>query len=129
MSAFTGDLTMTQTEDWRVWRLGCPLRYEVGEIGSGRVIEVPTGFESDGTSIPRVLWALLPAWGKYSRAAVMHDFTARSLDQGEPHEHAPTYRTSDAIFHEALGVCGVNSPVRFLMWAAVRLWSLWTRGA
>jgi len=35
---------------------------------------VPLGFETDFASVPRVLWSVLPPWGRYSPAAVVHDW-------------------------------------------------------
>ncbi|MBU6260611.1 MAG: DUF1353 domain-containing protein [Burkholderiales bacterium] len=42
---------------------------------AGRVWEVPTGFVTDGASIPQELWSLLgsPFTGLYRIAAVFHD--------------------------------------------------------
>ena len=35
-SAFTGPLTLTQLDDWKLWRLEQPLRYEIGRYFLGR---------------------------------------------------------------------------------------------
>jgi len=37
---------------------------------------IPKGFETDGASIPRILWSITgcPIKGKYSIAAVLHDY-------------------------------------------------------
>jgi hypothetical protein len=122
MSAFTGPLTMTQLDtDWRVWRIEEPLIYEVGELGSGRVIEVPTGFTTDGASIPRALWALLPTWGRYSRPAVVHDRLGKLLAAGTPHPEAPTQKHADLIFLEAMGVCDEKWIVKMALYLSVRL--------
>lgn len=121
MSAFTGSLTITHLDaDWRLWRLEQPLQYDIGELGSGRTVVVPAGFVTDGASVPRPLWSVLPTWGRYSRAAVIHDFLCRAVAEGKPHPQAPDRKTADAIFYEAMAVCGVNGAVRLTMWAAVR---------
>ncbi len=125
MSAFTEELTVTELDlDWRRWRLEQPLIYEVGAEGSGLAITVPAGFITDGASVPRALWSLLPSWGSYSRAAVVHDFLCVALDRGAPLALAPTRREADAIFYEAMGVCGTPWLTRLAMWAAVRLFAL-----
>jgi len=123
MSRFTGELTITQLDvDYRTWRLEQPLVYEVGDENSGHMIEVHKLFETDGASVPRIFWALLPTWGKYSRAAVVHDYLYNELREGtEPHPEAPTRQRADAIFLEAMAVCGVGLLTRWAMWAAVRL--------
>lgn len=127
MSQFTGELTITHIDaDWRRWRLHQPLEYEVGFIGSGRVIEVPAGFVTDGASVPRPLWWLLPTWGRYSRAAVVHDYCYAMLGAALPPGITPpaaSYREADAICYEAMVVCGVGPLTRYTIWTANRLWS------
>jgi hypothetical protein len=122
MSRFTGELTITQLDvDYRTWRLEQPLVYEVGDENSGRLIEVYKLFKTDGASVPRIFWAFLPTWGRYSRAAVIHDYLYNELRPGtEPHPEAPTRQRADAIFLEAMQVCGVGFFTRWIMWAAVR---------
>jgi hypothetical protein len=95
--------------------------YEVGAEGSGREIRVPMRFETDGASIPRLLQSFLPTWGRYSRAAVVHDYLYNELRPGtEPHPQAPTRQAADAVFREAMAVLGVGVFTRWIMWAAVR---------
>jgi hypothetical protein len=122
VSAFTGVLTITEYHAAEyLWAIEQPLIYEVGELGSGQIITVPPGYITDGASIPRYLWVFLPSWGKYSRAAVVHDFLCTLLDRGVPHPQAPTRRDADVVFYEAMGVCKVSLPVRLILWAGVRL--------
>lgn len=122
MSAFTGSLTITHLDtDWRLWRLEQPLVYEVGSLGSGRRIEVPAGFITDGASIPRFLWAVLPTWGRYSRPAVVHDWIGRLLAAGTPHPEALTQKAADEIFLEAMGVCDEKWIVKMALYLSVRL--------
>jgi hypothetical protein len=122
MSRFTGELTITQLDvDYRTWRLEQPLVYEVGEEGSGREILVHRLFETDGASIPRIFQSLLPTWGRYSRAAVIHDYLYNELRPGGmPHPEACDRRRADAVFREAMEVSGVGFITRWVMWAAVR---------
>ena len=128
MSAFTGPLTVTQLdEDWKLWRLEQALRYEIGSLGSGRVIDVPAGFETDGASVPRLLWWLLPTWGSYSRAAAVHDFIIGLVKAGEPIDDAPDRLTCDRIFWEATGVCRTPLSLRLLLYVGVRIRSLTIR--
>lgn len=128
MSAFTGPLTITHLDvDWRSWRLEEPLVYEVGELGSGRVIEVPAGFVTDGASVPRLLWSILPTWGSYSRAAVVHDFLLSRLASGAPHPKAPTRLQADRVFWEAMGVCETPLVLRVLLYVGVRLGAFLSR--
>lgn len=121
MSAFTGRLTLIEVDpDLTQWMLGEPLSYEVGSLGSGRLIVVPAGFATDGASIPRLLTNLLPKWGRYSRAAVVHDYGYRRIGDGDPHPHMPDRRAADAVFLEAMLVLGVSRIIAYAMYGAVR---------
>lgn len=123
MSLFTDNLTLTHLNaNWRLWELETPLTYEVGQEGSGRIIEVPRGFVTDGASVPRLLWPLFPAWGRYSRAAVIHDYLGhRLVNLRDPHPEGRTQKQIDSILFEAMGVCGVAWPIRVLIWSIMRL--------
>lgn len=125
MSAFTGPLTVTQLDNWKQWRLEQTLRYEIGTLGSGDIIDVPAGSLTDGASVPRMFWALLPTWGSYSRAAAVHDFIIGRVEDGDPLPNAPDRLTCDRIFLEAAGVCGTPLVLRWLLYAGVRIRS-WT---
>lgn len=119
MSRFTGEVTVTQLAvKSKLWRLEHDLVFEVGYEGSGQEIVVPKGFITDGATIPQWLWGLLPCWGTYSRAAVIHDYLCWKL-HGTPHPLAPTRDKADAIFREAMRVCGTGPVTRFIVyWGA-----------
>ncbi|MCH7740131.1 MAG: DUF1353 domain-containing protein [Chloroflexi bacterium] len=113
MSRFTDVLLVSPLADGRTWVIQRDFGYDVGEEGSGDTIEVPEGFQTDFASVPSVAWPLIPRWGKYGKAAIVHDFMY--WDQNK------TRKESDDIFREAMGVLGVASWRRFLMYRAVRL--------
>jgi uncharacterized protein DUF1353 len=56
--------------DWRLERSYTRLT-SIGEL------TVPSGFIWDGCSVPRFLWSILPIWGRYSGAALVHDYLYR----------------------------------------------------
>jgi hypothetical protein len=68
----------------------------------------------------------MPAWGRHSRAAVLHDYLCALLNSGMPHPMAPKRSKADAIFYDAMKLCGVNTTVRFLMWLSVRAYAIAT---
>lgn len=116
--SFKTQLTITQsTRDWREWYLKQPLVYEY----KGRDIRVHRRFLTDGTSIPRPLWNLLPVWGRYARAAVIHDYLYARLSVGIPHEVAPSRHEADEVFYKAMLDLDVMPPVRWTMYEALRL--------
>ena len=96
-----------------------PFVYAVGELGGNDSITVPAGFITDFASVPRLFWRLFPPWGKYGKAAVLHDYLY--------HKQRRSRREADAIFLEAMGVLGVPWLSREMMYAAVRAfgWAAW----
>ncbi len=96
--------------------------YDVGALGSGRSVRVPYWFDTDGASVPRILWNLLPPFGQYGQAAVVHDKLYRDgklLVNGV--EVDISREECDAIFLEAMKVLGVNVVTRYTMYYAVRM--------
>lgn len=88
------------------------------KMGKGRIeIEVPAGFVSDLASVPRLLWCIFPPFGKFNRAAILHDFLYSTA--GECSRFL-----ADAIFREAMAELSVPAWRRVLMFYAVR-WFGW----
>lgn len=83
----------------------------------------PRGLETDGASVPRLLWPIANPYGQAFLAAVIHDalYQARTMDRHE----------ADAVFLQAMADCGVPWWRRNAMWAAVRLFGgpYWRRCA
>lgn len=121
MSAFTGSLIIEELQPGRLWRLVGPLRYEADAEGTGRWIEVPAGFETDGATLPAALRLVLAVWGTYGRAACIHDLGYRLIASGTPHPHMPTRAAADREFYTAMLACGTSSILAWLMWASVRV--------
>ena len=99
MSRFTEPLVVTPLPDGKTWIILNEFAYEIGEEGSGNVINVPIGTYTDFASIPRTLWAVFPRWGKYGNAAVIHDWMY--WDQSRSRKEA------DDIFLEGMEVLEV----------------------
>lgn len=53
-------------------------RWEVEEdykvVVLNNTIEIPKGFITDLASIPRIMWVVFPPFGRYTEAAVVHDY-------------------------------------------------------
>lgn len=96
--------------DGRRWRLGEPLQYK-SAIGS--VITVPQSFVTDLASIPKLFWNILPPFGKYTAAAVVHDWLYRT--------HRIPRAGADAILLEAMEVCRVPRWQCMVIYLAVRI--------
>ena len=139
MSSFTSPLVISPLPDGRKWRLFCQFGYDVGKKGSGDRITVPAGFVTDFASSPRPIWFIIPPWGKYGKAAIIHDYLYQFLKwmleqpQYKPlFDHFDYARTNprkfaDDIFREAMEVLGVEMWRIFLMYWGVRLfgWLAW----
>lgn len=114
MRAFEGDLVVRSLDDdCLLWRLEQPIRH------GG--ITVPAGFETDAASIPKVIRVALPAWGKYARAAILHDWLYANLAWGNTLPGVPTREAADRLFRDAMIASNVPAPLAWAMWAAVRL--------
>lgn len=90
---------------------------------------VPAGFLSDGASVPKPFWWLLPPWGSYGQAAVLHDIlceTKTLFKEEIPYEI--TRKDADEIFLEAMNHLGVKWYVRYPMFLAVRAWGIFGWG-
>ena len=86
-------------------------------------VVVPKGFESDGASIPAILWPVIgaPVRSNHVYAAIVHDWLC---------VRAETYSQrviGDAVFFELLKRYGVPKWRRSLMYAGVRFFAkfLW----
>ncbi len=121
MSRFTETLVVTPLPDGKTWIILNDFGYEIGEEGSGDIINVPIGTYTDFASIPRPLWAIFPRWGKYGNAAVIHDWMYWNQSRSR--------KEADDIFLEGMIVLEVASITRYAIYWAVRLggWWAWWR--
>jgi hypothetical protein len=71
---FLQESLLVRTGDGQNFTLAEPLRYQTN---AGTIITAPAGTTTDGASTPRATWPLLPPFGKYWLAAVLHDYLYR----------------------------------------------------
>ena len=121
MSSFTTPLYVTAMPDGKHWKLLESFVYELGKLGSGEVLIVLKGFITDFASTPRAIWWLFPPWGRYGKAAVLHDWLYN--------EGIGTRKRADDIFFEAMLVCLTSSWKARIIYSAVRTfgWIAWNR--
>jgi len=86
---------------------------------SNERIEVPVGFITDLASVPRVFWSILPPFGRYDGAAIVHDYLYSI--------QIFTRSRSDAILLEAMKSEGVGWLTRWTIYLGVRVggWVAW----
>jgi hypothetical protein len=94
------------------------LTFELTMGEGGRIqLVVPAGFISNLASVPRPLWSIVPPFGAYNRAAIIHDYLY--VSGGECSRFL-----ADAIFREAMHQLGIPLWRRVVMFYAVR-WFGW----
>lgn len=114
MSSFNAGLAVERLGRRR-WRTTREIVYFVGRLGSGWAITIPAGFETDGASVPRLLWMFFPPLGgDYDEAAVLHDYLYRTAFM------CLERVVADAILIEAMKVCQTGALARWCIFAGVR---------
>lgn len=111
------------------WRVTRSFKYYVGNKEDDIWVYVPAGFLTDGASVPRPFWSIVPPWGKHGQAAVVHDFLVRELFLYVKGVKTDINRQeADRIFLEAMKVAGVNWFLRNLMYVSVSIWTFFDLG-
>jgi hypothetical protein len=106
-----GSLTVSRV-DANTWALVDPLVYR----GKWQVFVVPAGFHTDFATVPRPVVWLIPRFGAYTLAAILHDWLCtEGIRTG-----AVTSREADGIFRRVMRESGVPVLRRWLMWCGVR---------
>lgn len=94
------------------WILKEEYKYEI----NGFIIIVPKGFITDLASVPRILWVFFPPFGKYTRAAIIHDYLYSELNDTFINRY-----WADKIFIFIMKEHGVSTYKRVSMYRAVRM--------
>lgn len=110
MPFISGDIVVEEI-DATFWKLREAVVYQ----GAIDRFTVAAGFVTDFASVPRALVWLIPRYGNFTCAAILHDYLCQSA--------VVTRADADGIFRRALNELGVSVPRRWMMWAAVRLGS------
>ena len=101
-----------------LYELAEDLDFCVGLNGvNGLVVRVPEGFRTDLASVPRLLWPIFAVAGRWSAAAILHDYLY-SLP-------GCSRFLADALFREAMHSLDVPLWRRAIMYYAVRLFGWW----
>ena len=118
---FVGDLDLRYQKKTGKWMLCCPFSYVAKDR---EVIVVPTGFITDGASIPKVFWSMIggPLSGRYICSAVIHDFLCFKA-----HQNQYSRKRADIIFEQAMREEGATFIKRKVMYLGVRLASIFSK--
>src|SRR5438093_10277510 len=119
MSGFpTGTVVDVEEISDQIWQLLKGIDYQ----GNQDLFQVPIGQHTDFASVPKVFVWFLPRYGRYTKAAILHDYLWRkAVPQGRI-----TRLHADALFRRAMRDLHVAFLRRWIMWAAVR-WGALTK--
>lgn len=118
-STFTSPAVLEVLDDWE-FRLLLPFEFYEGNRENPTAVHcVPAGFVTDLASVPRWLWSFLQPTGRYTKAAILHDWLIQA-DSGVSRADA------DRIFYDAMVVLGVKPRLAWLMYKAVRIYSMYS---
>lgn len=109
MPHFISPCDLTPLPDGRTWRLDAAFGFWSPLCG---YVTVPAGFVTDLASVPRLFWDILPPFGTYTRATVVHDYLYRT--QLLPRDKA------DRILLQAMVACGTGLLARTIIYWNVR---------
>jgi len=115
-----GSAVVVREVDDKNWELIRPLGYR----GETEFFVVPFGMWTDFASVPRVFVWFLPQYGRYTKAAILHDYLWR-------HRAAKgtlDWIDADAMFRRAMRELDVAFLRRWILWAAVRWAALLKKG-
>ena len=112
MAKFLTPLEVTQRPTDHRWVLLAPLMYKSDLLGTW-IVKVPTGFDTDFASVPRLPFMYWLLGGRANHAAVIHDYLYRTA--------LVTRAEADRVFVEAAEVEGVSWPARWTMWTGLRV--------
>lgn len=87
-------------------------------------IYIPAGYLTDGATVPRWVWSLIPAWGDHGLAAVVHDYLCEYLQVWKNGTRVKITREEcNKVFYDCMMVTGVNKLKAKAMYAGVKAYS------
>lgn len=111
---FTNGNVKVEELDHDRWKLLEKLHYQ----GQRDLFEVPAGFVTDFASVPGLFTWLIPRYGRFTKAAILHDYLCDEAKAGRF-----IRAQADGIFRRVMRELGIGFLRRWIMWAAVRLGS------
>lgn len=75
--AFAPDAARKLMKD--MWRVKQKFSFTFPWKDKVAVVNVPAGYLTDGASVPRIFWGMIPPWGIYGAAAIVHDLLCEYL--------------------------------------------------
>jgi hypothetical protein len=124
MSRFLTPLQVEVLDDGRHYRVIVPFEFASSVLE--RIIRVPAGFITDFASTPRIVWALIPPTGRWSKAAVVHDDCYQHPEMITP---PVTWMQANRALLEGCEALNVGWLTRYLIfWGVCAFgWIVWNR--
>ena len=86
-------------------------------------VYVPKGYLTDGASVPRLFWNIIPPWGAYGQSCVLHDYLCEYPYYFEGLASTTLSRKQvNNIFNDAMEITGLNKSKRRLIYGGVELY-------
>jgi len=126
MTIYDHDASVKLDNDY--WCVVNTFRFYLGDMKSDIYVEVPKGYLTDGASIPRILWNIIPPWGEYGQSVIVHDYLCDYgiiMDHGEA--VAIDRARTDKILKESLEVLRVAGWRRAMIMSGVNMHRILTR--
>ena len=111
MIRFEESVVRVEQVDDKNWKLLEGFEYQ----GKSQLFRVPDGQPTDFASVPRLFVWFLPRYGRWTKAAILHDHLWRD-EAGRTME----YIEADGTFRRAMRELDVPFLKRWIMWGAVR---------
>ena len=95
------------------------------ELSTGETIIIPAGYETDLSSVPPILWGLLPPFGCFIRGALVHDWI---YSEDYKREEMGDYKNRLFADREMLIISNrdnSNKVDNYLRYYSVRLFGKW----
>ena len=105
----TNEIPLIPLDDGKHWKTTCTIEFEEYTVYSGYI--------SDLASSPWFVWWIIPPHGKYSKAAIVHDYIYENK--------LCSRKKADAVFLRAMEVLNVAKWKRVAMYRAVRIFGWW----
>ena len=138
MSSFTKELRVKVLEDGARYEVLDEFVYYRDNNGDFK-IRVEEGFVTDFASVPRIFWSVFPPFGRYTKAAVLHDRLCVAFHNKETwskltpeldklpsnyHNKVVTRKEADEVFLEAMKAIKVGKFTRTCLYYSVRLFGI-----
>jgi len=124
MSSFTSEPWFEPVSDSKFWIVRRGFTYHITSKYSKDKIVIPFGFKTDFASVPQILWNIVPPWGRYGKAAVVHDWLYQHRSNPNQKWYQRMFckerKRADDIFLGAMTVLNVRAWRKHPMYYAVR---------